>query len=233
MLTASILKLFYWPGSRYDPALLIQACIMIAVQVILLKVALDNRGAGLPSHHYKGRHEQEKGEGLGKGGGGRGNGRRPWNFWRWGGERPYWEFLGGLTLVLLCCQTYFKPSPSPSSPNSNPTPDPSWADIYTLTIGYLGLAIEAILPIPQLLDNQRARSCKGFRVSVLANWLVGDALKMGFFFAAGGGRVPWAFKGCAVVQAGCDVGLGVQWWCFGDGEGGGGKEVGYGNGKVG
>ena len=45
MLTASVLKIFYWPGARYDAALLIQAVIMVVVQIILLKVALDNRPA--------------------------------------------------------------------------------------------------------------------------------------------------------------------------------------------
>lgn len=43
MLTASILKIFYWPGANYDVALLVQALIMVAVQIVLLKVALDNR----------------------------------------------------------------------------------------------------------------------------------------------------------------------------------------------
>ena len=38
MLCASILKIFYWPGARYDVALLVQALIMVAVQVVLLKV---------------------------------------------------------------------------------------------------------------------------------------------------------------------------------------------------
>lgn len=38
MLCASILKIFYWPGARYDVALLVQALIMVAVQIVLLKV---------------------------------------------------------------------------------------------------------------------------------------------------------------------------------------------------
>lgn len=80
----------------------------------------------------------------------------------------------------------------------------------------MGLAIEAILPIPQILANHRAQSCKGFRVSVLANWLLGDAMKMGFFFLAEEGKIPWAFKLCGIFQAACDVGLGIQYWMFGD-----------------
>ena len=76
MLTASILKIFYWPGARYDASLLIQALTMIVVQLVLLKVALDNRpgwrgGADTmpfaPTTH----------------------GSRPWGFWRWKSQRMY------------------------------------------------------------------------------------------------------------------------------------------------
>lgn len=47
MLCASILKIFYWPGARYDVALLVQALIMVAVQVVLLKVRLVELVAGV------------------------------------------------------------------------------------------------------------------------------------------------------------------------------------------
>ena len=72
MLTASILKIFYWPGAKYDMALLIQAMIMVAVQIVLLKVALDNRPAWRGEGPFKG---------LDSG--------RPYNFWRWKAQRPY------------------------------------------------------------------------------------------------------------------------------------------------
>ena len=72
MLTASILKIFYWPGARYDIALLVQAMIMIVVQMILLKVSLDNR----PSWRGEGPFAP-KADG------------RPFNFWRWRLQRPY------------------------------------------------------------------------------------------------------------------------------------------------
>ena len=122
----------------------------------------------------------------------------------------YWEYLLLLTLLLLALYTFL--DPHPTSP-------------YTIFIGYLGLAIEAILPLPQILANQRARSCKGFRVSVLANWLLGDAMKMGFFFLSEADRVPWAFKMCGIFQACCDAGLGVQYWIYGVGEERGRTEV--------
>ena len=42
-------------------------------------------------------------------------------------------------------------------------------------------------------------------------------MKMGFFFLSDAGKVPWAFKACGCFQAACDVGLGVQYWMYGDG----------------
>jgi solute carrier family 66, member 2 len=89
---------------------------------------------------------------------------------------------------------------------------------YAGLTGAVALAIEAVLPIPQILANHRRRGCKGFRLSVLANWLIGDAFKMVFFIAKGANEVPWAFKLCGMFQAACDVYLGVQFYNFGDGE---------------
>ena len=70
MITASILKIFYWPGARYDLALLIQAVVMVFVQLLLLKVALDNRPAWRAQEPFKGLEEW-----------------RPWGFWRWRTQR--------------------------------------------------------------------------------------------------------------------------------------------------
>ena len=76
MLTASILKVFYWPGARYDVALLVQAIVMVGVQLVLLKVALDNRPAWRGEGPFKG---------LDVG--------RPYNFWRWRSQRPWVTLL--------------------------------------------------------------------------------------------------------------------------------------------
>ncbi|KAI4087590.1 MAG: hypothetical protein LQ344_006654 [Seirophora lacunosa] len=187
MLTASILKIFYWPGARYDYSLLVQAFLMVGVQMTLLKVALDNRPAWRGERPFV-----ETGEG------------RPLDFWRWKTQRPYWECLLFLTFGLLILHTLLQPDGS---------------SLYTKFIGYLGLTVEATLALPQLQANYRARSCKGFRVSVLANWLFGDMMKMGYFFASEPGRVPWAFKMCGMFQACCDACLGLQYWKYGEGEG--------------
>lgn len=87
---------------------------------------------------------------------------------------------------------------------------------YSAFIGYLGLSIEATLPLPQVLANLRTRSCKGFRVSVIASWIAGDVMKMFWFFTATT-EIPWAFKLCAIFQMCCDFFLGGQYFVYGNG----------------
>lgn len=77
MLTASVLKLFYWPGARYDLSLLVQALVMVGVQSILLKVALDNRPGWRVEGGVPFAGEKASGQEV-----------RPWGFWRWRNQRP-------------------------------------------------------------------------------------------------------------------------------------------------
>jgi hypothetical protein len=88
---------------------------------------------------------------------------------------------------------------------------------YSTTIGYLGLSIEATLPLPQIFKNMQSRSCKGFRLSVLVSWIAGDMMKMFWFFTATS-EIPWAFKLCGIFQMFCDLFLGLQYWVYGEGE---------------
>lgn len=95
-----------------------------------------------------------------------------------------------------------------------------WGTVYTgyaSILGYMGLAIEATLPIPQILANTQSQSCKGFRFSVLASWLIGDSMKMFWFFTTPG-TIPFAFKMCGIFQACCDSFLGVQYLMYGEGQ---------------
>ncbi|KFY35462.1 hypothetical protein V494_05918 [Pseudogymnoascus sp. VKM F-4513 (FW-928)] len=197
MLVASILRVFYYPGAQYDMSLLIQATIMIIVQVILLHVALENR----PSPSSKGGEASQPFAGIKDGEFGH---KRPYNFWQWRSPKPYWQFLLYLFIGLMTCELILAPFDSTY-------------DFYSSTIGYLGLAIEATLPIPQILANNRTRSCKGFRLSVLASWIAGDAMKMLWFFTATT-EIPWAFKFCGMFQACCDSFLGVQYLMYGAGD---------------
>jgi len=186
------IRVFYWIGARYDTSLLIQASIMVVVQAVLLYVALRGRpqmnAASHLSHPFAGSREGDT------------HVSRPLNFWQWRSPRPYWltlaYYAGGLLLLQMLIGT------------------PSW---YVTLQGYVALGIEAGLPIPQILSNQRNQSCKGFRLSVLVNWLVGDVFKMSFFFLAES-SIPWAFKLCGLFQACCDAYLGVQYYMYGEGK---------------
>lgn len=89
----------------------------------------------------------------------------------------------------------------------------SESESYINLLGYAGLAIEATLPIPQILANHRSGSCNGFRVSVIAAWLIGDTMKMSYFFCSEE-DIPWAFKICGMFQCACDFYLGFQYLMF-------------------
>ncbi|OOQ85593.1 PQ loop repeat protein [Penicillium brasilianum] len=188
MLVASILKVFYWFGEYYSKALLAQAVVMIFVQMALLKVALDNRPAvgaknGIEHTPFSG--------------GSHGGFNRPYDFWQWKNTKPYWLFLAYFVAVL----TVFHLTPISDSP------------AYISLLGAVGLAVEAILPLPQILANHRSGSCNGFRVSVLAAWILGDTMKMSYFFCSQE-TIPWAFKLCGMFQCVCDLYLGFQYWMF-------------------
>jgi hypothetical protein len=70
-------RIFYYPGARFDASLVAQALIMIVVQTVLLKVALDNRA---PSSAKGGEAAVPFAAGEGS--------RRPYRFWQWRASRP-------------------------------------------------------------------------------------------------------------------------------------------------
>jgi solute carrier family 66, member 2 len=77
-------RIFYYPGARFDTALLIQAFIMIGVQLVLLKVALDTR----PPPSSKGGEAALPFAAAGAQDGLWGM-ERPYNFWQWRSPKPY------------------------------------------------------------------------------------------------------------------------------------------------
>ncbi|OAA66139.1 PQ loop repeat protein [Cordyceps fumosorosea ARSEF 2679] len=200
MLIASFLRIFYWPGARYDTSLLVQSVIMVGMQLALLKIALDNRPSpsskgGESSQPFNGMQSNNKGfvEAIL-------NFERPYNFWQWKADKPYWHFLVYFVLALCVLQLLFAPIHS-------------FYGFYSDMLGIVGLSVEATLPLPQIVANIQTRACKGFRISVLASWLIGDAMKMIWFFTSTS-EIPWAFKVCGVFQASCDCLLGLQYFLF-------------------
>ncbi|PSR90763.1 hypothetical protein BD289DRAFT_430196 [Coniella lustricola] len=198
MLVASFFRIFYYPGARFDSALLVQSFLMVLMQLLLLKIALDHRPgpaskggeAAVPfaSASQEGFFER----------------RRPYQFWQWRSPKPYWQFLLYLFIILTTLELILAPFSGVYA-------------MYSVLLGYVGLSVEATLPLPQIFANARLRSCKGFRVSVLASWLAGDAMKMFWFFTSTT-EIPWAFKLCGIFQACCDCFLGIQYLMYGNGD---------------
>lgn len=116
----------------------------------------------------------------------------------------YWQFLLYLFIILTALELILAPFVGLYA-------------MYSVLLGYIGLSVEATLPLPQMFANARSRSCKGFRVSVLGSWLAGDAMKMFWFFTSTT-EIPWAFKLCGIFQACCDAFLGIQYLMYGSGE---------------
>lgn len=188
MLVASILKVFYWFGAHFSNSLLIQALLMIIVHLVCLHVALMNRPP--PNTHLPFQPAS-------------GGAKRPYDFWQWRNTRPYWTFLTYFTGTLLVLHLLLSTT--------------SWFIPYTDILGTIALSIEATLPLPQLYSNFSRKGCRGFRPSVIVNWVIGDTFKMWYFFTSAPGEVPWAFKACGVFQASCDLGLAAQYLRYGDG----------------
>ncbi|UKZ57855.1 hypothetical protein TrVGV298_011716 [Trichoderma virens] len=197
MLVASLFRIFYWPGARFDASLLIQSLIMVGMQVALLKIALDHRPAPSNKGGEAGLPFATPPEGLFT--------QRPYNFWQWRSPKPYWQFIVYLFIGLLAGEVVV----SSMTPGYYPT--------YSELVGIIGLSVEAILPIPQIIANAQSKSCKGFRVSVLASWIGGDAMKIYWFFTATS-EIPLAFKMCGIFQACCDCFLGIQYFFYGEGK---------------
>jgi solute carrier family 66, member 2 len=83
-LTCAAPRIFYYPGARFDVALLIQSFVMVVIQVVLLKVALDNR----PAPASKG------GDGavpFARANDGFWERARPYQFWQWRSPKPFVE----------------------------------------------------------------------------------------------------------------------------------------------
>ncbi|KPV75241.1 uncharacterized protein RHOBADRAFT_53244 [Rhodotorula graminis WP1] len=86
--------------------------------------------------------------------------RRIGNLWQWSHFAAYLEFTAilivGHSAAFLALHRF---------------------DAYVQLLGFLALGLEATLPIPQLLANYEAKSTAGFRMTVLAGWAIGDAVK--------------------------------------------------------
>ncbi|BGP55219.1 hypothetical protein JCM8202_003776 [Rhodotorula sphaerocarpa] len=116
---------------------------------------------------------------------------RPLDFWQWA---RFGTFLEATAILVVAHAVLFFLLHN--------------VDAYVQLLGFLALGLEATLPIPQVLANYRAKSTAGFRLSVLASWAIGDAVKTVYFFLTPNN--PLQFKVCGIFQLSVDVFLCFQ-----------------------
>lgn len=113
--------------------------------------------------------------------------KRPGLFWQWSLERLYWRFLQIFTISFTVLTLIFRSSP-----------------LYGAAIGGIGLFVEALLPLPQIMMIHRLQSVANFKVILLVLWLSGDCLKLSYLFY-GTDNVLTVFFAAAFFQMGLDL----------------------------
>lgn len=86
-----------------------------------------------------------------------------------------------------------------------------WSPVYNAVLGTWAMGVEALLPIPQLIQNQKRRSLSGFQLSVLAGWTGGDAFKTMYYIAR---DAPLQFTVFGAFQLAVDLAICVQAFVF-------------------
>eukprot|EP00727_Mastigamoeba_balamuthi_P004318 m51a1_g13884 hypothetical protein (226) ;mRNA; r:658301-659106 len=74
-------------------------------------------------------------------------------------------------------------------------------------VGFVAVAVEASLAVPQYLKNRDTRSTEGFSPLLLAAWFAGDAFKTAYFVLR---RSPLQFVLCGTFQLLLDVLITLQ-----------------------
>lgn len=236
MLFALILRICYYAFLPYDIALFIQLCVMIFIQCVLLKVSLyyrlKDRGSeylhAYPNfhdefetsrmatenlylasdvdddHHYQDlvfkhlrltlnfvqllfKHIVNVFDGYY---------RRPGLFWQWDEESKYWSFLWKFAAFFGTITAIFHDN-----------------ERFGSFIGILGLFIEALLPLPQILLLNRFQSVKNFKVILLLSWLGGDCTKITYLLY-GTTNISIIFIVAALFQMSLDIFIAFQYFHY-------------------
>ncbi|KAK9474123.1 uncharacterized protein V1510DRAFT_412482 [Dipodascopsis tothii] len=119
--------------------------------------------------------------------------RRPFRFWQWTSHIKYYMFLAGCAGLLALGHLFFHSF-----------------DTYFAIIARVAVALEAIIPLPQLLLIHNRRSLSGFRFTLLFAWVSSDAVKFIQFCTDGSDGF---YKIGAGIQTLLDFGITAQ-YCY-------------------
>lgn len=243
MLMSLILRIMYYIIIRYEVSLLRQLIVMVFIQSLLLKISLHYRpksykpdfleplpsfrnelNSYLPRHllasTYTTYHETYEADGIVELLSRILNDyyiyakvylitmfryglnffdvyyKRPKLFWQWSDEGDYWKYILKFALFFGVLTAIF---------HHNKT--------YGSIIGVLGLFIEALLPLPQILMLHRLKSIRNFKIMLLLSWLGGDLTKISYL-VFGTDNISIIFILAALFQMGLDIIIAFQYLHF-------------------
>lgn len=151
LLTANILRIYYWVYERFTIVLVLQALLMIAVQLMLLELMARLRLKSSSALRAEDRLFSRYIRG----------------FWQWDRFGDYVAFLALFTVLVGIATSLDRAV--------------LHTRYYGEAIGILALMVEASLGLPQLYRNWSAKSTKGLRFELIIAWLIGDVLKTCYF----------------------------------------------------
>ncbi|CAN3357396.1 scramblase Any1p [Diutina catenulata] len=122
--------------------------------------------------------------------------QRPFFFWQWKEPVKYWRFIGTFAISFAVLTFLLVSSPT-----------------YGTFLGTLGLFIESLLPLPQILMLKRLQSVDNFKLVLLFSWYGGDLTKLGYLWY-GTNDVSLIFFMAAFFQMSLDVYIGYQYVYF-------------------
>lgn len=111
-------------------------------------------------------------------------------FWRWSSFEDYLLFCFGLTVLCAVVTLLLLDSA-----------------VFVEALGSLAVMFEAMLGVPQLLQNLQNRSTKGMSVKMVLLWMAGDVFKTTYFVM---NESPAQFWACGSVQILVDVAILLQ-----------------------
>lgn len=187
IIASCVLRIFYWLAQpaeeKYALPLLIQAFVGVAAQMammhVLVKVGNDPAPPGAGVAQRPRRTADRNFLDF-----------RAADFWRWTDWASYAMAVTTFNVVLMLLTGIFAPS-----------------RFYAETLGTLALGIEAMMPVPQVINNFRRKSTAGLSSVLIATWVLGDGLKAVYAVIKG---APWQFLACALFQVSMDIVILIQ-----------------------
>jgi hypothetical protein len=155
LIIANTLRIFFWLGKDFPVVLLVQSLIMIAAQLLMVRVCVNSLVSSTQPN-FQGKALLD-----------------PKFFWNWDDFSNHStlhsvQFLSFFTLLFSLLTGFMENEP-----------------IYFEVLGFLALGLESTLGLPQLYKNFQRRSTEGLSIWMVGGWMAGDTLKTIYFILRG------------------------------------------------